>query len=234
MEIQFLLGFFCELMGLFIHEIFSEKVITSLFDLLKYFITCLVVIYILTVLVVPSIIIILLLFLLSYHSQDVKHLFWEYINKSKEIPTIDLKQLKDHKIKNIYLRRINIPKFLTPICYAFSCLVTEILYFSLIFEIEDSNGITKFIRIERGNKEYVGKNYSLEIPDGTFTINIDKDEKLNEFIEKYQDIWYSEFSPNSSNCKSLIQNILKNFGKENDVDNLLISEPFCILKFLKF
>ena len=234
MEFQFLMGFFCELLGIFIQEIFSQKVITSLFDLLKYIITCLVVVYILTFLVAPTIVIVVLLFLLSYHSYDIKHLFWEYVNKSNDVSIINLKDMKDCKIKNIYLRKINIPKFLTPLCYAFSCLVTEILFFSLIFEIEDSNGISKLIRVERGSKEYIGKNYTLEIPENTFKINIDNDTNLNEFMEKYNEIWHSEISPNLSNCKSLIQNILKNFGKENDVDSVLISEPFCILKFLKF
>ena len=81
-NIEFFLKFLCELLVIFLQELFSENVITQVFSFLKYIVSCIVILYIITFLIFPAILISLITFLASYHSQDIKHLFWEHINKT--------------------------------------------------------------------------------------------------------------------------------------------------------
>lgn len=230
-NIEFFLKFLCELLIIFIQELFSENVITQVFSFLKYLVSSLVIIYIITFLVFPAILISIIAFLLSYHSQDVKHLFWEYINKTQLESDSLREKYKDFKIKKIYLRKIQFPSYIMPILYLISVFIPDLIFYSLILEIEDNNS-KKLVRIEKNREEYLCKQYNLDLPNNTFNIELDN-ETVESFLEKFGSSIDNEDNKSNINCKNIIDSILKHYKKENCVDNLLIKPPICLFNICK-
>lgn len=228
-NIEFFIKFLCDLLIVFIQELFSENVITQVFSFLKYLVSCIVIIYILTFLIFPSILICLISFLLSYHSQDIKHLFWEYINKTN-IDTESLREkYNNYKINKIYLRKIQFPNYIMPILYVVSLFIPDLIFYSLILEIEHENS-KKLVRIEKNKEEYLCKLYNLELSNNVFNIEI-QNETIESFLEKFGSSIENEDNKSNINCKNIINNILKHYNKENCVDNLLIKQPICLFNY---
>ena len=230
-NIEFFLKFLCELLIIFIQELFSDNIVNQLFSFLKYLISCIVIIYIVTFLIFPAILISLIAFLASYHSQDIKHLFWEHINKNNFESESLREKYKDYKINKIYLRKIQFPSYITPILYLISLFIPDLIFYSLILEIENDNQ-KKLIRIEKNSDEYLCKLYNLELPNNTFNIEIEN-ETIDSFLDKFGDSINNEDNKSNINCKNIIENILKFYNKENCVDNLLIKSPICLFNLCK-
>lgn len=230
-NIEFFLKFLCELLVIFLQELFSENVITQVFSFLKYIVSCIVILYIITFLIFPAILISLITFLASYHSQDIKHLFWEHINKTNLKSESLREKYKDYKINKIYFRKIQFPNYISPILYLISLFIPDLIFYSLILEIEQNNS-KKLIRIEKNSEEYLSKLYNLELPDNTFNIDV-QNETIDTFLEKFGDSIDNEDNKSNINCKNIIENILKFYNKENSVDNFLIKSPICLFNLCK-
>ena len=225
-------GFFAELLLIFIQELFSEYMVSTVFGFLRYIASLVVLVYILTVLVFPCIIIVFIGFLLSYHSQDVKHLFWEHLNYSNNISKPLLDTYKDYNIKKIYFRKVNLPKYTIPILYVISLFIPNIVFYSLIFEVENKKEEKKLIKIEKYNNQFISKLYSVEIPNDTFSIDIEN-ETIKSFLKKFSDSLENEDSNCTSNCNNLIQKIAKHYKVDNSIDINLLKQPSCFFNIFK-